>query len=95
VSQEPHPLAVIVPVIATATSGGVPWLAHLVKLAFQPRHQVFGGLQPRLLLAQADVSLSDALLCRLMFPAAMVRLLLHGATVRYFSLRAALRGCSK
>ena len=63
---------------------------RLVQLPFQPRHQVFGGLQPRLLFAQADLSLSDTLLCGLMFPAAVIRLLLHGATVGHFSLQRSL-----
>ena len=49
---------------------------RFVELPFQPRHQVFSGLQPRLLFAQADLSLSDTLLCGLMFAAAMIRLLL-------------------
>ena len=50
---------------------------RLIQLSLQPRHQVFSILQPRLLFAQADVSLGNALLCGLMRPAAVIRLLLH------------------
>jgi hypothetical protein len=90
--QKAAPLAAIVPAHRHCHHRRFFAALRLVQLALQPRHQVFSVLQPRLLLALADVSLGDALLYGLMLPAAMIRLLLHGATVRYFSLQGSLTG---
>jgi hypothetical protein len=85
-------LAAIVPSSPLPPASAFLAALRFVQLPFQPRHQVFNGLQSRLLFAQADVSLSDTLLGGLMFAAAVIRLLLHGATVSYFSLQDSLTG---
>lgn len=61
-----------------------------VQLPLKPRHQVFSVLQPRPCFAQVDLRVGDAFLHGLMFPAAVIRLLLNGATVGYFSVQSRL-----
>jgi len=64
----------------------------LVQLSLEPRHQIFGGLQPRLFIADVGLNMGDTFLCRLAFPANMIRLLLQGATVENFPLQRGLVG---
>jgi hypothetical protein len=60
------------------------------QLALEPRHQVFIGLQPCLLFAQAGLSLGGSFLCSLTVTANQIRLVLRGAPVDYFPLQRCL-----
>jgi hypothetical protein len=51
------PLAAIVPLIAMPPAAAFLGSPSFVQLPFQRRHQVFSGLQPGLLFAQANLSL--------------------------------------
>jgi hypothetical protein len=60
------------------------------QVPLEPRHKIFGDLQPGLFVAEVSLHLGDAFLCGLAFPANKIRLLLQGATVDDFPLQRGL-----
>lgn len=62
---------------ATALVG----LLDFPQFKFEPRHQIFGGMQPAPFVQDLGLDLTDALLCRLPLPTGVLHLLLQGATI--------------
>src|SRR5882762_638564 len=75
------------PLPPAATIVGSP---DLVQFPLEPRHQIFGGLQARLFIADVGLNLGDTFLGGLAFAANMICLLLQGATVENFPLQRGL-----
>src|SRR5262245_14895756 len=71
----------------TAKSSPVPPAAALAglldfpQLKLEPRHVIFGGMQPAPLVEDLGLDLADALLGRLSLPTNVLHLLLQGATI--------------